>query len=139
MLNTSIETIFMRKMRELPSIVAWIFWLGWTGLFCILMLSPSAGTVKNLSGFFGGTEITDAVGHVILVGVDCFLLYILMIHYLPDTIARRYSIIVTLMIAIIVETAQLWIPSRGASMIDIAAAFIGVGIVWWIIRRNIVG
>lgn len=99
------------------------------------MLSPSDGTVKNISGLFGGTEITDAIGHVILIGVEFSLFHFVLLHYLPEKRALWIATILILTFAIILELAQTMIPSRGTSLIDIAAAFIGVGIARWIISH----
>jgi len=42
---------------------------------------------------------------------------------------------VTLLLGIALETAQFWIPSRGASLIDFAAAGVGVGLAYLVISR----
>ena len=110
-------------------------WLTWTFLLCILMLSPSDGTVRDISLLFGGLEITDAVGHVILIGIECMLLYQVMVLYLSDRLAQKLAVVSTLIFGIILEVSQLWIPSRGASLIDIIAAFVGVGLAYMIIMR----
>lgn len=115
--------------------IAWVLWLGWTGLLCFLFLSPSKGTVRNISSFFGGTEITDAIGHIILIGIDCLLLYILARHYQAEKLSQRLAFIITLIIGLLLETAQIWIPSRGASLIDIIAAIIGVSVAGLLINR----
>lgn len=115
-------------LLKIPRILISLLWLTWTIILCFLMLSPSDGTVKSLSGLFGGKEITDAIGHVILIGADCVLLYLLLSYFLSQAIAQRSAVIVTLILGIILESAQLWIPSRGASLIDILAAGIGVGL-----------
>jgi len=99
------------------------------------MLSPSDGTVKTISGFFGGTEITDAIGHVILIGVDCILLYGVMMHYFSQATTRKLAGIFTLVLGITLELGQLFIPSRGASLIDLIAAVVGVGMAELLILR----
>lgn len=118
-----IPTIF----KKLPVGLFWMLWLGWTLLLCFLMLSPSDGTVHTVSSWFGGTEITDAIGHVILVSVDCVLFYGVLVRYLSAKNSLIVAGIVTLVFAIMLELAQTFIPSRGASLIDIIAAFVGVG------------
>tara|TARA_R110000744_G_scaffold38297_3_gene87709 strand:- start:114 stop:425 length:312 start_codon:yes stop_codon:yes gene_type:complete len=99
------------------------------------MLSPSDGTVRNVSMLFGGLEITDAIGHVILIGVDCALLYGVIQHYQPSRQALKFAIFFTLLLGIALESAQLWIPSRGSSWIDFVAAGVGVGLAYLVISR----
>lgn len=121
--------------KKIPTWLFWMLWLGWTILLCFLMLSPSDGTVNTVSSWFGGTEITDAIGHVILVSVDCVLFYSVLIRYLSAKNSLLFAGIVTLLFAIMLELAQTFIPSRGASLIDIIAAFVGVGCGLVIIKR----
>lgn len=123
------------KLGELPRIPVLLMWTGWTLLLCFLLLSPSDGTVETISGLFGGTEITDAIGHVIMMGVECVLMYLVMKHYLSDPLSRKLALICTLMFGIFLELAQLWIPSRGTSVIDIIAAFVGVSCAYLMITK----
>lgn len=122
-------------LSKLPPPLSWLFWLGWTIILCFLMLSPSDGTVRNVSMLFGGLEITDAIGHVILIGVDCALLYGVIQHYQPSRQALKFAIFFTLLLGIALESAQLWIPSRGSSWIDFVAAGVGVGLAYLVISR----
>lgn len=122
--------------------ISWLLWALWTILLCFLFLSPSEGTaVRDISLFFGGSELTDAIGHVVMIFIETALLYNVLRQYLADELALRYAVGVTLVFGLCAELAQHWVPSRGASLIDVCAAFIGVGLfafaVWkkmWLAR-----
>jgi len=122
-------------LSKIPRPLSWLLWLGWTVALCFLMLSPSDGTVRNVSMLFGGLEITDAIGHVILICVDCVLLYGVIQHYQPSRQALKYAGFITLLLGIALESAQLLIPSRGASLIDFAAAGVGVLLASFFVSR----
>lgn len=134
MKNKLTET-YWQKLQTTPYILKLLFWFGWTLLLCFLLLSPSNGTVHDISSLFGGTEMTDAIGHIILIGVECMLTYLVMLRYLPHVLAQKLAFICTLAFGIFLELAQLLIPSRGTSLIDIIAAFVGVGCVYITITR----
>ena len=107
---------------------SWPLFVLWTLLLCYLMLSPSKGTVRSISLFFGGTEWTDAMGHVVLIFIETALAYNLLRHYVSLHRALRYACWGTLVLGLSLETAQIWIPSRGASLLDASAALLGVGL-----------
>lgn len=134
-MKNKLTEMYWQKLQTMPYIPKLLSWFGWTLLLCFLLLSPSDGTVHNLSSLFGGTEVTDAIGHIILIGVECILTYLVMLRYLPLVLAQKLALICTLAFGIFLELAQLFIPSRGASLIDIMAAFIGVGCVYVTITK----
>jgi hypothetical protein len=108
---------------------SWFLWLIWTAMLCYLLLWPSEGTaIRQISLFFGGEDITDAFGHLILVFVETNLVYSLLIHYFPQPRAMLYSLCGTLVFAFMLETAQYYIPGRGAALIDFVANASGVGL-----------
>ncbi len=103
----------------------WLLVAGWTVLTVALMLMPaSEGSVaKNLSLFAGGSEVTDAIGHVILYGVLTGLWYwALRVHTIH---AWAGALAVALTVGIGTELLQVFIPDRGASVLDLAANTIG--------------
>lgn len=122
-------------LSKIPRPLSWLLWIGWTALLCFLLLSPSDGTVRNVSMLFGGLELTDAIGHVIMLGVECTLFYGVIQHYRPPQQALKFAVGITLLFGIALETAQFWIPSRGASLIDFVAAGVGVWIAYFFISR----
>jgi hypothetical protein len=118
----------MDNSRIMP-IISWILWAMWTILLCLLFLSPSEGTaVKDISMFFGGSELTDAIGHVGLIFIETALFYNALRYYVMGQRALRYAVSGTLIFGLCAELAQHGIPSRGASLIDMLAALIGVGL-----------
>ena len=96
-------------------------------MLCYLLLWPSEGTpIRKISDFFGGDDIHDAMGHVVLIFVETNLGYMLLRHYLPQGQAIRRSLIATLVFALLIETLQQCIPGRGAALIDYGANMLGV-------------
>jgi hypothetical protein len=117
--------------------ISWLLWALWTILLCFLFLAPSEGTaVRDISLFFGGSELTDAIGHVVMIFVETALLYNVLRHYKRNDTALQYAVGVTLVFGLCAELAQHWIPSRGASLIDVCAAFIGVVLFAFVIRKK---
>jgi VanZ family protein len=110
--------------------IRWPITLLWTAFTVFLALAPSDDTsfVTRLSQASGGTEITDAVGHVMLFGL------LTVLWYLP--LARRYnhrrvllwSIVLALTIGIVTELTQSFVPDRGTSVLDLAANSVGVAL-----------
>ena len=117
--------------------ISWLLWASWTILLCFLFLSPSEGTaVRDISQFFGGSELTDAIGHVVMIFVETALLYNVFRYYVGNDTALRYTVSLTLVFGLCAELVQIWIPSRGASLIDICAAFLGVGLFVFMMSRR---
>lgn len=56
-------------------VLRWTLTLAWTAITASLMLSPSGDgtTVSWVSKLFGGTQTTDAIGHVIINAILAFL------------------------------------------------------------------
>src|SRR5690606_35740104 len=59
---------YMRRLRMRRStILRWAAAVGWTVLVVALTLLPgSSRVVHDTSAWFGGTELTDAIGHFLL-------------------------------------------------------------------------
>ena len=106
-------------------------------MLCYLLLWPSDGTaVRDISVFFGGTELSDALGHVILMFVEASLCFSLLRHYAPKEKARIYAAVASISFAFLLETAQFFIPSRGAALIDFGANSLGVILAIWLTRYS---
>ena len=58
--------------------------------------------------------------------MDYVLLYGMIQHYRPSQQALKFAGFITLLLGIALETAQLWIPTRGSSLIDFVAAGVGI-------------
>lgn len=92
-----------------------------------LQLSPSQGTgVRDISLFFGGTEITDAMGHIVLFFVESALSFNLLRHYKPDKLAKPLSFWAMLVLGFSLESLQVFVPSRGVSLLDYTANLSGI-------------
>lgn len=121
--------------------VRWALTLAWSALTALLMLSPSGDgtTVSGVSGLFGGSDTTDAIGHVIihavLAGLWCWTLH----RYRPLAWVRRRVLIAGMAWCLAAELSQALVPARGVSLIDLAANVLGVvvgvaGYGWWVRR-----
>ena len=109
--------------------VKWVLAALWTLVLCFLMLSPGSGTVADdVSRAFGGTEFSDALGHTALAFVQTLLLS----RALATSVSMRRALwmasALTLLLLISLEVAQIWIPDRGASLLDASANAVGVGL-----------
>jgi hypothetical protein len=62
-----------------------------------LLLLPSEGSaVRQISLFFGGSDLCDALGHIVLIFVETNLSFSLLKHYHPQDYAARYAFAVRL-------------------------------------------
>ncbi len=134
----------MRKANDLPGIkhlngvstvvqsaaVRWTLTLAWSAVAVWLMLSPGTkgGTVSNISHSFGGTEITDAIGHVIINAILAFLWSWTLSLYVPKARITRLILIGGIVWGVSAELSQLFVPERGTSLLDLTANIIGVTI-----------
>ena len=94
-----------------------------------LMVWPSRGTpVGWVSRLFGGTELTDAAGHVILISILVWLWYQTLRKSVRPTWALATVVAIGLGLGVVTELIQTFIPSRGASLLDLLANTLGVGL-----------
>lgn len=114
----------------------------WTVLLIILMLSPGRETFAvDLSSAFGGTELTDAIGHLFLAFVETLLIYGALRPFLSAQRAIVLTAVITVLLGAVLETAQLWVPFRGANLLDFVAHTVGVVVAiagLWVQRRIVV-
>mgnify|MGYP001306595942 CR=1 FL=1 len=111
------------------AVVKWVLAALWTVILCFLMLSPGSGTVADdVSRAFGGTEFSDALGHTALAFVQTFLLARALATPARTRRALWIASALTLLLLFSLEIAQVWIPDRGASLLDASANAIGVGL-----------
>ncbi|MCC7208486.1 MAG: VanZ family protein [Anaerolineae bacterium] len=101
--------------------------LGWAGLILLLTLLPGekGSLVGRTSAFFGGTDLSDAIGHAVLFGV----LSLLGFHAGRTVLPARPALLLTLAFALALgtlsEILQLYVPERGVTLFDMAANWIG--------------
>jgi hypothetical protein len=124
-------------LKPLASIaVRWVLMGLWTALFCYLLLWPSEGTaVHDVSVAFGGTDWTDAAGHVVLAFVETALIYSLLCHYIPARRVFLYTLGGALALGLVLELAQHWVPARGVTLMDLSANWLGTGMSVLVLRQ----
>jgi hypothetical protein len=118
-----------RTLTAKPSALEWALIAAWTVVFCFFLLWPSKGTlVDGISEIFGGAETTDAVGHTGLTFMETLVLDTVMRHYTTRTRAFFAAIACSLLLGLVLEVAQIWIPTRGFTVMDLAANWLGAGL-----------
>ena len=109
--------------------ILWTTTVAWTALVLFLMVSPGEDTAADeLSGFFGGSELSDAVGHVVLFAVLTVLWQRALRRHTTYRRALAVAVAIGLLIGVATEIAQLYIPHRGGGAVDILADSIGVAL-----------
>lgn len=116
------------RIQRTPAPVRWSLALLWTGGLLYLMLTPSGdGTpVTWISRLFGGTEITDAIGHVILYAVLTALWAWTLSLHMPERRAILTVAALGLILGLTLEAAQVYVEDRGSTLIDYGANMAGV-------------
>lgn len=127
----------MRRIAHSPAL-GWLAVLAWLALVGFLMLAPGEGSlVEDTSRAFGGTELTDALGHVVLFGVLAALLAHALSFHLPPERSLWRAAAVTITLGTALELAQLLAIERGASLLDLAANWIGpLAAITWLRRKG---
>jgi len=128
-------TISPPTRRRIRSVLRWAAALIWTGLVLFLMLSPGKdSTADALSRSFGGTDLTDSLGHVVLYGVLTILWDGALQAERPD--GHRLALMVGLALGLLGECLQVFVPYRGVALLDFAAnltgVFLGSGLARWL-------
>ena len=126
----------LHKMKRLnglltyfqSAIVRWALALIWTAIAASLMLSPSGNgtTVSWVSHLFGGTETSDAVGHVIINVILALLWSWTISLYVSVPNMTRLILIGGVTWGFAAELSQYFVPERGTSLLDLAANISGV-------------
>jgi hypothetical protein len=123
----------MKRLKELftyfqSAIIRWTLTLIWSAIAVSLMLSPSGDgtTVSGVSKLFGGTETTDAVGHVIINVILALLWCWTISLYASTAKMTRLILIGGIVWCFGAELTQYFVPERGASLLDLAANILGV-------------
>jgi hypothetical protein len=110
------------------AIVRWTLTLIWSAIAASLMLSPSGnGTmVSTISRLFGGTETTDAFGHVIINTILAFLWSWTISLYVSAPETTRLILSGGIIWGLVAELSQHFVPERGTSPLDLGANILGV-------------
>jgi len=105
----------------------WMAALAWTALVCLLMLLPGEDSIaEDTSAFFGGTDMTDAFGHVLLFGIFTALWYAVLVCYLAPAPALTGALVSGAACGLVLELGQGVVPERGLSLLDLVANALGV-------------
>jgi len=132
-----------RRMKRLNGLsayiqgaaVRWALTLVWTAIAAVLMVSPgnNGSTVDDVSNLFGGTELTDAIGHVIITAILAVFWCWTINLYTISTKTTRSILIGGIVWSFGAELSQYFVPERGTSLLDLAANILGVliGIAAW--------
>ncbi|NLE51680.1 MAG: VanZ family protein [Chloroflexi bacterium] len=117
-------------------LIAWLAAGLWLVLVVFLMLSPGEDSLaEDLSGAFGASELTDALGHVLLFGVLTALLFHALRLHVPAERALVVATAFTLGLGSVLEPAQLLVYERGAALLDLGANWTGALLSAWLLRR----
>ncbi|GAB4453090.1 MAG: hypothetical protein Kow00120_23070 [Anaerolineae bacterium] len=109
------------------TILRWAAAVGWTGLVVALTLLPgSSRVVHDASAWFGGTELTDAIGHFLLFLVLAVTWQGALASWLERSRALLAAGGFAGALGAVVEIGQVFIPGRGSGMLDLAANWMGV-------------
>ena len=122
------------RLARAHPLVRWAAALAWAGLLVALMLLP-ADAVRALYPF-RGSELTDAAGHVVLLGVLVALWWWALVVRLASWRALAVAGGIGLALGVVTEVGQLLLPARGASPLDLAANLLGVGLAVLLIGRR---
>ena len=101
--------------------------LVWTLIVLSLTMLPGdTAIVDNTSKAFGGTDVSDAAGHVVLAGILTLMYFaIAMLRW-----EARPALFIAAAGAVVLTTgtelAQSFIPHRGASWLDLSANWLGI-------------
>jgi VanZ family protein len=115
------------KQTLAPQLVRWSGSLAWTALALYLMLAPGNNRqVDGLSKSAGGSDITDALGHVVIFSILALLWYWALLGRHPKRNALATAIGFSLGLGISTELAQTIIAERGASWLDLSANSLGI-------------
>lgn len=99
-----------------------------TAAVLYLMAAPSdAPGIADLSRLFGGSEITDAIGHVVLFSMLTFVWYFALLYRWNRRTAFRAAVAVVWLLGTGAELSQHIVPHRGFSLLDLLANWLGIG------------
>jgi VanZ family protein len=100
------------------------------------LLPATSPLVYRASQFLGGTELTDALGHVLLFSVLTSAWYATLREHVGNAKAPVITAGLVLALGVATELAQAGIVDRGASLLDLGADALGVSLAVFSIRRE---
>ena len=120
------------RLNFIQRVIIRMMALGCTLAILYLTLAPSKGTpVETISDFTMGGDAGDAILHFLIFVIHTSL-WVLALRDLGEERSRQYALVLGLLLALGTETAQIFLPTRGAILMDYTANVIGVVFtVWW--------
>jgi hypothetical protein len=98
-----------------------------SGLMIVFTTLPGdTPLVTNTSKLLGGTDLTDAIGHTVLMGLLTTAWYGCALHFMRSKYAVGTAALIALTLGTSSELFQTLIPERGATFLDLAANWLGV-------------
>jgi VanZ family protein len=108
-------------------VASWLAVLCSTVFTLIMMLKPGTSRLIDVPHkLLGGTDFTDAIGHVVLFCGLVFVWWVLTGHF-----SRRALLVAALIVfglGTFTEFAQAIVPHRGFTWYDLASNWIGAGL-----------
>jgi len=100
----------------------------------LMTLPGNSGIVLASSRALGGTELTDAIGHVALFAVLTLVWYRAARTFVNDRVALSVVVIGVVILGITTELSQRLVPERGSNIVDLVANGLGVSVAWALLR-----
>ncbi len=120
-------------LRRLPGApwTAWLLAALWLALIVALLWTPGdEDLIDRTHRAAGGTELTDALGHVALFGVLVVLLAAARAQHTTTEHAVRWAVRVAAALGLVIEVGQIGVPERGFALYDLAANWTGPVLLW---------
>ncbi|MCC6893743.1 MAG: VanZ family protein [Anaerolineae bacterium] len=132
----------MMKLRYGFTPIRLLILLVW-GVLAIVLTTQSdrVPLVRLMTRTIGSTDVGDAVGHAGLFGVLTFAIYMVLASKLKREWALPFAMLVTLVLGLVTELAQMGVISRVASLSDLLANALGIFVVgftvsYWSMLRS---
>ncbi|MCA0456328.1 MAG: VanZ family protein [Chloroflexi bacterium] len=132
----------MMKLRYGFTPIRLLILLVW-GVLAIVLTTQSdrVPLVRLMTRTIGSTDVGDAVGHAGLFGVLTFAIYMVLAIKLKREWALPFAMLVTLVLGLVTELAQMGVISRVASLSDLLANALGIFVVgftvsYWSMLRS---
>ena len=109
-------------------VASWLAALCGTVFTLIMMLKPGTSRVIDVPHkLLGGTDFTDAIGHVVLFCVLVYVWWTLTAHFSRQR-ALLLAACIVFGLGTFTEFAQAIVPHRGFTLYDLASNWIGAGL-----------
>ena len=99
-----------------------------------LMLLPGEESLaEDFSASAGGSDLSDAIGHVILFGIMALLWQHVHRRYYPKQ-SPAFVMAAAIVLGAALEAAQIFVPFRGVTFLDASANVLGVVGCWFFLQ-----